>query len=68
MPFEIVHGNAFYKPLRQFLKDLPQDYVGNLAEIQARHGDLVHWKVFKGALNGSVANSRSVRKRGVRGG
>jgi cytochrome P450 len=51
MPFETVSGTAFYKPLRQFLKDLSRDYVGNLARIQVQHGDLVHWKVLKGAMN-----------------
>lgn len=51
MPFEVVTGNKFFKPLRQFLKDLPKDYIGNLADIQAQHGNLVHWKVYGGALN-----------------
>lgn len=51
MHFNVVAGNAFFKPFRQFLKDLPQDYVGTLAEVQAQHGDLVHWKIFGGAMN-----------------
>ncbi len=51
MPFEVVTGRAFFKPLRRFLKELSADYVGDLSKIQARHGDLVHWKVWGGALN-----------------
>jgi len=62
MPFEVVAGNGFFKPLRQFLKDLPQDYVGTLAEIQARHGDLVHWKIFGGAMNFAFISDATVNR------
>ncbi|MDA7425297.1 cytochrome P450 [Thalassococcus lentus] len=51
MSFEVVNGNAFYKSLGTFLRELSQDYVGNLAEIQRQHGDLVHWKALKGFVN-----------------
>ncbi|MEO9819138.1 MAG: cytochrome P450 [Paracoccaceae bacterium] len=62
MPFETVSGNAFYKPLRRFLKDLPQDYVGTLSEIQAKHGDLVHWRALKGVMNFAFISDAAVNR------
>lgn len=62
MSFEIIHGNSFYKPLARFLKDLPQDYVGTLADVALHHGDLVHWKVFNGALNFAFISNASVNR------
>jgi len=62
MPFEVVKGNGFFKSLPQFLKDLPQDYVGNLAEIQAEYGDLVHWKIFGGAMNFAFISDATVNR------
>jgi len=51
MHFKSVTGNAFYRPLLRFLKELPNDYIGTMANVQAHHGDLVHWRLFGGALN-----------------
>lgn len=51
MHFNVVNGTAFKLPLRRFLKELPKDYIGTLAKVQARHGDLVHWRIFGGLLN-----------------
>lgn len=62
MPFEIILGRSFFKPFKQFLKDLPQDYVGNLAEVQKHHGDLVHWQVFKGAMNFAFISDATVNR------
>ncbi len=62
MPFNVVTGRAFYKPLWRFLKELPKDYVGDLAKIQARYGDLVHWKVWGGALNFAFISDATVNR------
>lgn len=51
MQFNIVRGGEFYRPLARFLKELPNDYIGTLSKVQASHGDLVHWRLFGGALN-----------------
>jgi len=62
MPFNVVTGRAFFKPLGRFLKELSADYVGDLAKIQARHGDLVHWKVWGGALNFAFISDATVNR------
>ena len=62
MPFEVVTGRTFFKPLRRFLKELSADYVGDLAQIQAHHGDLVHWKVWGGALNFAFISDATVNR------
>lgn len=62
MHFETLSGNAFYKPLRRFLKDLPQDYVGTLAEVQAHHGKLVHWKALLGGMHLAFISDASVNR------
>ena len=62
MPFEVVTGRAFFKPLRRFLKELSADTVGDLAKIQTRHGDLVHWKVWGGALNFASSSDAHVNR------
>ncbi|MEP0519233.1 MAG: cytochrome P450 [Hyphomicrobiales bacterium] len=51
MCFNTVNGTEFYRPLMRFLKELPNDYIGTLAAVQAHHGDLVHWRLFGGLLN-----------------
>lgn len=51
MRFNVLTGNAFGWPLRKFLRDLPQDYIGTMSKVQARHGDLVHWRMFAGMVN-----------------
>lgn len=51
MHFNILNGRQFYKPLLGFLKELPQDYIGTMAQVQDHHGDLVHWRPFGGLLN-----------------
>ena len=51
MQFNILNGNEFYQSLPRLLKELPRDYAGTLAKVQAHHGDLVHWRNFAGALN-----------------
>lgn len=51
MRFNVLKGSAFYCPLVQFLRELPSDYVGTMAQVQARHGNLVHWRLFGGLLN-----------------
>ena len=51
MRFNVVSGREFDWPLARFLRDLPRDYIGTLSKVQARHGDLVHWRLFGGALN-----------------
>lgn len=62
MPFEVVTGRAFFKPLKRFLKELSADYVGDLAKIQAKHGDLVHWKAWGGALNFAFISDAAVNR------
>lgn len=62
MPFEVVTGRRFFKPLRKFLKELSADYVGDLAMIQAHHGDLVHWKVWGGVLNFAFISDATVNR------
>ena len=62
MPFEVVDGKEFFKPLRQFLRELSADYVGDLAKIQARHGDLVHWKAWGRALNFAFISDATVNR------
>lgn len=49
--FHVLNGNAFYTTLARFLRDLPRDYIGTMAKVQAHHGDLVHWRMFGGLLN-----------------
>jgi len=51
MQFNVLNGRAFYQSLPRFLNALPRDYAGTLAKVQERHGDLVHWRNFGGALN-----------------
>lgn len=51
MQFNLVTGNAFYRPLMAFLKDLPRDYVGTLSKVKAEHGNLVLWRQFGGMMN-----------------
>jgi len=62
MPFEVVAGSAFFKPLRRFLQDLPEDYVGNLTDLQTHHGDLVHWTLFKGTMNFAFISDATVNR------
>jgi len=62
MSFNVVTGKGFFKPLRKFLKDLPRDYIGNLADIQARHGDLVHWKIFGSALDFAFISDAKINR------
>lgn len=60
--FSIIAGRGFFRPLRGFLKDLPADYVGTLAQVQAHHGDLVHWKAMGGLLHLVFINDAHVNR------
>ncbi|WP_298858446.1 cytochrome P450 [uncultured Sulfitobacter sp.] len=51
MQFNVVNGREFGWPLVRFLKELPNDYIGTMSKVQARHGDLIHWRLFGGLLN-----------------
>ncbi len=56
MRFNVVTGKEFNWPLARFLKELPSDYIGTMSKVQARHGDLVHWRVFGGVMNLAFIN------------
>jgi cytochrome P450 len=62
MRFNVLNGSAFNMSLRRFLRDLPNDYIGTLAQVQARHGDLVHWRVFGGLLNFAFISDPAVNR------
>lgn len=62
MRFDIVRGNDFYCSLARFLKALPNDYIGTMAQVKARHGDLVHWRLFGGLLNFAFISDPAVNR------
>lgn len=62
MRFNTLTGNEFYQPLRPFLKDLPNDYIGTLSKVQKHHGDLVHWRMFGGFLNFAFISDAAVNR------
>jgi cytochrome P450 len=62
MRFNVLNGRAFYRPLAAFLKELPDDYIGTLSRVQARHGDLVHWRMFGGLLNFVFINDAATNR------
>lgn len=62
MGLNVVRGNEFYCSLACFLKALPNDYIGTMAQVQARHGDLVHWRVFGGLLNFAFISDPAVNR------
>lgn len=62
MQFKVVNGNGFGWSFARFLKELPGDYVGTLSKVQARHGDLVHWRVFGGAMNFAFISDSAVNR------
>lgn len=62
MRFNVVRGSDFYCSLARFLKALPNDYIGTMAQVQARHGDLVHWRVFGGLLNFAFISDAAVNR------
>ena len=62
MHFDVVRGNEFYCSLPRFLKALPKDYIGTLAQVQARHGDLVHWRMFGGLFNFAFISDPAVNR------
>lgn len=60
--FNVVKGRAFGWPLAQLLKALPKDYIAMLAQVQARHGDLVHWQTCGGVLNFAFVSDAMVNR------
>lgn len=62
MRFDVIRGNDFYCSLPRFLKALPNDYIGTMAQVQARHGDLVHWRLFGGFLNFAFISDPTVNR------
>ncbi len=62
MPFNILNGKEFYRPLAPFLRELPTDYIGTMAKVQARHGDLVHWRNFGGMMNFAFISDPQVNR------
>ncbi len=60
--FSVVTGTSFYKPLLRFLKELPKDYVGTMADVQAHHGPLVHLKLFGGLMNMAFVSDATVNR------
>lgn len=62
MRFNVVRGNDFYCPLARFLKQLPNDYIGTMAQVQAHHGDLVHWRLFGGLMNFAFISNPAVNR------
>lgn len=61
-PWTILKGRAFGRSLRHVLRALPRDYIGTLADIQARHGPLAHWRMFGGALNFAFVSDAQVNR------
>ena len=51
MHFNLVNGSDFYCSLWRFLNDLTKDYIGTMTNVQASHGELVHWRCFGGLFN-----------------
>ena len=62
MRFNTVRGKEFYAPLLRFLKGLPNDYIGTMAEVQAHHGDLVHLRLLGGFLNFAFISDATVNR------
>lgn len=62
MRFNVVRGRDFSCPLARFLKQLPNDYIGTMAQVQAHHGDLVHWRVFGGLMNFAFIGDAAVNR------
>ena len=62
MRFNIVTGKGFYAPFAKVLKALPEDYIGTLAQVQAHHGQLVHWKIFGGLMNFAFISDAAVNR------
>lgn len=60
--FSVVNGRAFHMSLRTFLRTLPQDYIGTLADIQARYGPLVHWRAMGGLMNFAFISDATVNR------